>query len=122
MKEYIFITDGEAEFGAFETGDIRSFAPEKVKAHIERNEIMVPVADIEKDDWRRFFARMNVFDLPDNISLPKMRELYGLTYEAVEKGITLPKKINIKKLNELLGRDAPQCVSDDNNEKTEEVN
>lgn len=102
MKDYIFLSTGDApDFGAFERGEIRELNSVNQVIHVARG-TMKEVANLTKDECRRFFFEMNVNDLPDSIKVEPMQELLILTKKAVGFGIDLPKKINLEKIKKLL--------------------
>lgn len=103
MKKYIFMESGwSTEFGEYTGGDIRLLDPQSVKLQVERDKILEPIDKLQKDDFRKYLARLNIFDIPDNLGKPKMQELVELCTEAVKKGIRIPGKPSPEKLIKLL--------------------
>ena len=110
MKKYIFNANGRApDLGVFNRGDIRALEEAEVVLH-EKRGLVVDISTLSMDECRHFFFEINVNDLPDSIKVADMQELLILTKEAINRGIELPKKINLNKVKKLLkgeGEEAP---------------
>lgn len=104
MKEIIFLKSGDApDLGGFARGEIRQdrIGALRLAVHVKRGTVK-EVSQLTMDECRRFFFEMNVNDLPDNIKAGDLQELLILTREAVNLGLDIPKKVNLKKIKELL--------------------
>ena len=110
MKDYIFTESGTSpDLGAFSRGEVRQFKEGEIVLHEQRG-LVKEVADLSKDECRRFFFEININDLPDSIKVADMQELLILAKELIKRGIELPKKINLDKVKKLLkgeGEEAP---------------
>ncbi len=116
MENFIFTESGVSNsLGEFKAGQIRSFDPEAVDIHVKRDKILRTVSGLSKDDCREYLARLNIFDIVDNLKVGEMQNLLELCTEAIERGTAIPKKPTPEKLLKILKGedDSPEEIKEE---------